>query len=535
MKKRTALLSVYDKTGIVEFAQGLLSLPNQEWELLASGGTAKKLIEAGVPVTDTASIVGEAILGHRVVTLSREIHAGLLAKDTPEDRSELEKLSIRYIDLVCCDLYPLKEEIKKEGSTQDSVIEQTDIGGPTMLRSGAKGGRIVICDPKDREEVLSWMKEGEPERDTFIQKLRAKTEFVIADYVLASARYHGNYEGFVGTELATCKYGENAYQTPAQVYGTNREDPLSLSNFSLVSGTAPSYNNWCDVDRMLQTITHVAAGFDTNYKKVPYIAVAVKHGNACGAAQGEDPKEVLEKMIMGDPRAIFGGLVMTNFPVDEILAETLLSYNMPEGARRILDGIIAPSFAESAIDVLKRKGDKCRFLANPALESLSNESLDTTPRFRHARGGFLMQPNYTFVLDLSHGELEKHQTATETQEKDMILASAIGSTSNSNTITLVRNGQLIGNGVGQQDRVGAANLALLRAKGSGHDTTGAVAYSDSFFPFPDAPELLIQNGVSAIFSTSGSLKDSLSIEACTKANVPLYLIPDKLGRGFFGH
>ncbi|MBP6884566.1 MAG: hypothetical protein KBC17_01945 [Candidatus Pacebacteria bacterium] len=534
--KRTALLSVYDKTGIVEFANSLKSLPNQEWEILASGGTAKVLTEAGIPVTDTGSIVGGPILGHRVVTLSREIHAGLLAKNNAEDRAELEKLNIRYIDLVCCDLYPLKAEIAKIGSTKESVIEQTDIGGPTMLRSGAKGGRITICDPTDRAKVIEWLKAGELEKENFIQMLHAKAEFVIADYVLTSAQYHGAgmYAGFDGTMIAECKYGENAYQTPARVYTNGTTDPLSLDKFTLVAGSAPSYNNWCDVDRMLQTATHIAGGFDKNYGKVPLIALAVKHGNTCGASVGDNAVEVLQKMIMGDPRAIFGGLVMTNFPIDDALAEVLLSYNM-EGGRRILDGIIAPSFTEGAVEHLKRKGDKCRFLANPALEKMTTASLDTNTRFRYTRGGFLTQPNYTFVLDLKSSDLVKNGTATEAQEKDMLLAKAICDTSNSNTIAIVKNGQLIGNGVGQQDRVSAANLAIMRAQSAGHDTNGGTASSDSFFPFPDAPDVLIKAGIKVILSTSGSVNDVKSIELCKENNVPLYLIPDSLGRGFFGH
>ena len=536
MKKRTALLSVYDKTGIVEFAKGLKALPDQEWEILASGGTAKALTEAGVEVTDTGSIVGGPILGHRVVTLSREIHAGLLAKDNTEDRAELESLKIRFIDLVCCDLYPLKAEIAKTGSTMESVVEQTDIGGPTMIRSGAKAGRIVVCDPADRTKVVEWLAAGEPEKENFVQMLHAKAEYVIADYVLTSAKYHGDgmYEGLVGTKIADCKYGENAYQTPARVYTNSSTDTLAIDKFTLVAGGAPSYNNWCDLDRMLQTATHIAAGFDTNYNKVPKIALAVKHGNTCGAAVGEDAVEVLQKMIMGDPRAIFGGLVMTNFPIDDQLAEVLLSYNMESG-RRILDGIIAPSFTDGAVEHLKRKGDKCRFMANAALLSLNKDSIDTAPRMRAARGGFLMQPNYTFVLDLKSADLAKNGAASEQEERDMLLAKAISDTSNSNTISLVKNGQLIGNGVGQQDRVGAANLALMRAQGSNHDANGAVASSDSFFPFPDAPETLINAGVKAILSTSGSVNDGKAVDVCKAANVPLYLIPDTQARGFFGH
>lgn len=533
--KKTALISVFNKEGIVEFAKDLVSLG---YSLLSSGGTAKVLMEAGLTVTDVADVTGmPAILSHRVVTLHPKIFGGILAEDTPEHRAELLQYEIPWIDLVCVDFYPLKDAINAPESTKEKVIERTDIGGPTMVRAAAKARRIVVCDVNDRARVISWMKEGEQNREAFLEMLAARAEFLVADYVLTSSKYHGEnkYEGFLGELLSECKYGENAYQQPARVYTTQINDPLSIKNFTLASGTPLSYNNWCDIDRMLQSITHIAAGFDINYGTVPHIAIAVKHGNICGASVGDNTKEVLEKMIMGDPRAIFGGLVMTNFAIDDALAETLLSYNMPEGARRILDGIAAPSFSEGAIAVLKRKGDKCRFIENSALATLSKNSLDTNLRFRYARGGFFVQPNYTFVLNLQQSELAKHGSATQQQEHDMILASSIGSTSNSNTITLVRNGQLIGNGVGQQDRVGAANLALLRAQGANHETKDAVAYSDSFFPFPDAPELLISFGISAIISTSGSVNDTKAIEVCANKNVPLYLIPDALGRGFYAH
>lgn len=522
---KTALLSVYHKDGITEFAQELHALGVT---LYASGGTAKHLKGAGLPVKDVAELVGgDAILGHRVVTLSREVHAGLLARDIPEDLAELAKLSIPFIDLVCVDLYPLSEEIKKGGSF-DAVIEKTDIGGPTMIRSAAKAGRVVVCDPKDRTPVIEWLKAGAQDA-AFVDTLAAKGEYVIASYVLSSARYRGagRYEGFVGEKAAECKYGENAYQTPAALYASASDDPLSLANFKVIEGTAPSYNNWADLDRLLQTMTHIAATFARNRGTVPHIAVGAKHGNACGAAVGATSAETLRKTVAGDPLAIFGGLIITNFPIDATAAEEI--------AGRMLDGIIAPSFAPEAIEKLKRKGDKCRFIENPALADLDASSLDTATRFRYVRGGFLAQPNYTFILDLASPDLVKHAPATLAQENDLLLAAAIGSTSNSNTITLVKDGQMIANGVGQQDRVGAAKLALMRAERSKHDARGAVAYSDSFFPFPDGPETLINAGIAAILSTSGSLKDQATVELCKERRVPLYMIPDKLGRGFFGH
>jgi len=523
---KNALLSVYHKDGIVEFAKALVELG---FTIYASGGTFKHLTSNGITALPVAYLVGgEAILGHRVVTLSREVHAGLLAKSTPEDVKELADLAIPRLDLVCVDLYPLEAEIAKPGSTRESVIEQTDIGGPTMIRSAAKGGRVVICDPDDRQKVIDWLKAGEP-ANGFVDELCAKGEFTIAKYCTASARYlsDGKYAGFFGERIATCKYGENAWQAPAYLYSNGSYDPLALDNFVVVEGTPPSYNNWVDIDRLLQTATHIASVYVINHQCVDTaIAVGVKHGNPCGASAGSNRTEVVKKMMAGDPLAIFGGLVMVNFEVDEALCESL--------AGKMLDGIIAPAFTQGAISMLRRKGDKCRFVVNPALARLANR-LDHSPRFRCVRGGFLAQPNYTFVPDFDRGGIVKHGSATPVQECDMMLAWAIGSTSNSNTITLVKDEQLIGNGVGQQDRVGAANLAITRARRSGHNLIGSAAYSDSFFPFPDGPQTLIDAGITAIFTSSGSVKDQATIDVCAKHGVALYMVPDQAGRGFFGH
>ncbi|MBX4197855.1 hypothetical protein KW782_00805 [Candidatus Parcubacteria bacterium] len=530
---KNALISVYRKDGIVEFARALMELG---FTIYASGGTYKHLAEHGIETLPVANLVGGgAILDHRVVTLSREVHAGLLARNTPEDIGELVSLAIPRIDLVCVDLYPLEKEIAKPGSTRDSVIEMTDIGGPTMIRSGAKGARVVICDPQDRDEVIAWLRAGEPENG-FVEDLGAKGEFTVAGYCMASARYlsGGKYEGFFGKRVAVCKYGENAWQAPAHLYSTGSDDPLAIDNFAVVDGAPPSYNNWVDIDRLLQTLTHIGRVYSLNQGVDTAIAVGAKHGNACGVAVGSDRVDIVARMMAGDPLAIFGGLVMTNFEVTEISGQVLVG--------KMLDGIIAPSFTPAAIDMLRRKGDRCRFIVNPALTASSN-SLDQAPRFRYVRGGFLVQPNYTFVPEFYISPLEhksvsgivKYGSATAKQETDMMLAWAIGSTSNSNTITLVKNKQLIGNGVGQQDRVGAAELAIRKAHRAGHDVTDAVAYSDSFFPFPDGPQKLIEAGVRAIFTSSGSVRDRETIDLCAKHNVALYMIPDQIGRGFFGH
>lgn len=535
MKKLTALLSVYHKDGITEFALELIELG---FEIISSGGTATHLKNAGVPVRDVSELVGGgAILGHRVVTLSREVHAGLLATDSDADIAELEKLGIPRLDLVCNDLYPLKEEIAKPGSTRESVIEKTDIGGPTMLSSSSKGRRITIGDPADRQLVLDWLKAGRPDEDAIITALSAKADFIVAEYRLTSAVYHGQgtYAGLMGKRRIQCKYGENGYQTPAAMFTSGTNDPLALDKLEIIAGTDPSYNNLCDIDRLLQIMTHIAATFDVNYSEVPMMAVAVKHGNACGAAIGNDAKDVVYDMAMGDPLAIFGGFVMLNFPVTLKIAKALLFDGMGHLEKRLLDGIVAPAFDADTIRLFKRKNDKCRLIVNTTLSKLNRNSLDTATRFRYARGGFLLQPNYNFILDLKDPELVKYGNLNRREEKDLLLAKAICDTSNSNTITLVNDGRLIGNGIGQQARVYGSRLACERANACGHSTGGAVAASDSFFPQTDGVEVLNKAGVGAIISTSGSVMDKEVIQYCEENGIAICLIPDKKGRGFFGH
>lgn len=532
-KNLNALISVFDKAGIDDFAKGLANLG---WNIYASGGTAETIKKAGVKVTDVAELVGgEAILGHRVVTLSREIHAGLLADDSPEQTAELKKLGIPRIDLVCVDMYPLGDAIKS-GADENEVIEKTDIGGPTMLHSAAKGRRIVLSNASQRQKVLDWLKAGKPSESEFIKNLAAAAELEVARYILESAKYlnGGKVAGFIAEQVAAAKYGENPWQTNAGLYISDDQDSLSIANFEQLSGTELSYNNYADVDRMLQTITHVAAGFDKNFSKVPAIALGAKHGNVCGAAVDELPKIAIQKMLEGDTRAIFGGCIMLNFAVDEDEANLLLEHAM-DGGKRLLDVVVAPDFTDQAMEILQRKGGKLRLVKNPALGKLDQKSLDTARRFRYVRGGILAQQNYDFIFDLKDSELEKNGDATETQEKDMVLAWAVGSTSNSNTISLVSGGMLVGNGVGQQDRVSAAVLALSRANAAGHDTKGAVAYSDSFFPFPDGPQTLADAGISAILATRGSVNDDKVVEALKKADVAFYTLPDTSARGFYAH
>lgn len=345
-----------------------------------------------------------------------------------------------------------------------------------------------------------------------------------------------------GRLVQPCKYGENAWQTPAGLYSTGLDDPLALDKFELVDGDDASFNNDKDINRLLHTVTHLVAGWKANrIQSWPEVAVAVKHGNACGAGLGgsvngepPDHNQILTRMIAGDTRAILGGSVMTTFPITAELADTLINWNMTSGERRKLDCVVAPEFDEEAVIMLARKHGKCRILRNPAL---TDPSLDTEPLITPVRGGFLIQPNYTFVPDFKDNTLiECHGKPADWRAiDDLILAWAVGSTSNSNTITLAHERTLIGNGVCQQDRVGGCELAVKRARDAGHYTIGAVAYSDSFFPFADGVEVLAQAGLQVILSSSGSIHDQDVLAFCASRGITIYLVPDKKGRGFFGH
>lgn len=535
--QKNALLSVFNKDGIVEFARELKDLG---WNLYASGGTAKLIQESGIDVTDAAQLVGgSAILGHKVVTLSREIHAGLMADlDDEVEVNELEDLNIPPIHLVAVDFYPLEEEIDTPGSTVESVREKTDIGGPTMLRSAAKGRRIVLSRADQRQVVIDWLKEGEPNRDEFISDLVATAEYECARYIGISAQYLGGHENVYLTALkhaTKLKYGENPYQSPSALFADNRinPDPLGLDQFTQHKGFTLSYINATDLDRLVNSITHIAAGFERNFGNVPFIALGAKHSNSCGGAVADTAVQAIEKMIEGDRRAIFGGVIIINAVIDVPEATAMLRHKMDSDNDRLLDAIIAGGITDEALAIITRK--KLRVLTNPALLNLTEASLEQACKLRPVRGGMLINPQPNFVLDLSAAEITGTGDITEQQKRDIILSWGIGSTSQSNTITIVKDDMLYGNGVGQQDRVGAAQLAIKRATDAGHTLSGACAYSDSFFPFVDGPQTLVEAGITTLFASSGSVRDQEVIDYLADKNLTIRMIPDKLGRGFYGH
>lgn len=331
------------------------------------------------------------------------------------------------------------------------------------------------------------------------------------------------------------RYGENPQQG-ASFFTQHSDDPFELGKAVVEKGRDLSYVNVTDPDRALNTIIHAVVALQHHTLRPTFCAIAVKHGNPCGAGYGNSPEEALGRMILSDVESIFGGVVITNFLIGHNEAHALLHLHHQGSPRRVLDIVIAPGFTNTALKMLERKEDRCIMVSNPALAWISPASFDTTPQCRAVRKGYLVQERYNKVLSFNDGSMQLHGQRKEYLETDLAFAAALCRTSNSNTITIVKDSMLLGQGVAQTSRVRAAEVALYNAKKSGHEDKlhGSVVVSDSFFPFHDGLTVLTRKKVAAVFCTTGSLRDEEVRKACPK-RVTLYQLPDKNARMFFGH
>jgi len=354
-------------------------------------------------------------------------------------------------------------------------------------------------------------------------------------------RQHGHleadaeYDVVVGKLVRPLRTGENRWQKEAGFYTTNySNDPLGTDQYVFLEGD-PGFINLTDLNRDSQTLTHIGASFDVYGEPNLCFAVIVKHGNVCGGAYGRDPYEVITKLVEGDPRAMFGGCLMANFTIDEKCADILRNYRNG-GMKRIFAGIIAPEITVEACDMLRPRDNPCFFAVNPALAQLGRGSLATEPLRVWLRNGYLKQPNYTNILDLQNPGIQKTGELTRDQEMDLLLAKSVCDTGNSNTITIAGDGKILGNAVGQQDRVSACELALKRAGDADSDVTGAMVASDSFFFKEDSPTVLKKAGLGGVFSTTrNSPLDDRIREYCETNGLISWTLPDSEARGFSFH
>lgn len=490
------MVSVSDKTGLVPFVEGLVSLG---WEIVATGGTQKLLEDSGVKTVGISEVTGfPEILDGRVKTLHPKVHGGLLARrDIPSHMQTLSEQGITPIDLVCVNLYPFRQTIAKEGVTMEDAIENIDIGGPSMLRSSAKNWKdvTVVCDPADYETVLSELRASGSTSASTRLKLSAKAYTHTAEYDICIARYMREQAGlteklFLEYELKqSLRYGENPHQS-AKFYAGAEKCSYALPFAEQIQGKELSYNNIQDANAALCVLRDFSEPF----------CVALKHMNPCGAATGATIEEAWQAAYEADKVSIYGGIVAVN---RELTAE------VAAGMKPIfLEIVIAPSFSPEALEILSSKKN---------LRVLKVDMTpDTNPQMQYISvcGGMLAQQLDTCTESLSPQMCVTKAKPTEAQMRDLDFGWRIVKHIKSNAIAVVRDGHTIGVGAGQTNRVGSAEIALKQAREAGY-TDGLVLASDGFLPFDDTVSLAAQYGVSAIVQPGGSIRDN---DAVTKAD-----------------
>ena len=488
MAKR-ALVSVSDKTGLVAFVQGL---QNAGWEIIATGGTQKLLEDSGIKTIGISEVTGfPEICDGRVKTLHPKVHGGLLARRDEESHLQaLRENGIEFIDLVCVNLYPFRQTIAKEGVSMADAIENIDIGGPSMLRSAAKNYNdvTVVCDPADYDAILAEINAtGNTTVETRLQ-LSAKAYTHTAQYDACIATYMREKAGlneklFLEFDLKQgLRYGENPHQS-AKFYASTKAIPFSLATGKQLQGKEMSYNNIQDANAAL----NIARDFDEPF------CVALKHMNPCGAAVAETIEEAWQKAYEADTVSIYGGIVICNRTITKEIAL---------GMKPIfLEIVIAPDFTDEAMEIFATKKN-LRVIQVDMTKT--NEAID---QYVSVNGGLLVQH-----LDTQIETITPEMCATKVQPDAATLADMqfgwnIVKHVKSNAIVVVKNGQTLGVGAGQMNRVGSAEIAMKQAHAAGV-TEGLILASDGFLPFDDTVALAAQYGVTAIVQPGGSIRDN---------------------------
>jgi phosphoribosylaminoimidazolecarboxamide formyltransferase / IMP cyclohydrolase len=498
----TALLSVSDKTGLVDFARGLNKLG---WTLISTGGTAKALRAASIDVQDISDITKfPEMLDGRVKTLHPAVHGGLLARrDLPEHMAALEEAKIGAIDLVAVNLYPFAETAARAGARSEEIIEQIDIGGPSMLRSAAKNfaSVTVVVDPADYARVLAALEAQDDDLD--LRKRLAEKVFArTAAYDAAIAYWFGCERAEVFPDeltmsierAATLRYGENPGQRAA-FYIERQHDGIAA--LAQKGGKELSFNNLLDLEGAL---------FATDPFADEICCAIVKHTTPCGLATGATPLDAYRKALECDPVSAFGSVISFTVPVDEETAEAVSSL--------FVECLVAPQFTAGALEILGRKKN-LRVLEGKA--QWRTHALD----YKRVRGGFLAQERAARNAGGEDWKVVTRRQPTDAELKDLQFAwRAVGSVK-SNAIVLSRGGATIGIGAGQMSRVDAAFLSVHKARLSGHDTQGSVMGSDAFFPFRDGVEQAAEAGVTAIVQPGGSVRDGEVIAAADEFNIAM--------------
>jgi phosphoribosylaminoimidazolecarboxamide formyltransferase/IMP cyclohydrolase len=521
IKVRRALISVSDKTGIVDFARGLAALGI---ELVSTGGTATALREAGLEVLDVAAVTGSPeILDGRVKTLHPRLHAALLAvRDDPDHMATLEAEDIEPIDLVCVNLYPFERTVARLDVGEEDAVESIDIGGPTMIRAAAKNHRhvAVVVMPESYDAVLAELEDSDAHVSAETRHWLANEAFAFtARYDGAISRWYGlRYEAYPShwvmayEKFLDLSYGENPHQKAALYVEVGARAHV-LSRVAKLHGRALSFNNVLDLDaarRLLHEFDQAAC-------------VIIKHNNPCGVAVGEQIGDAFEKALACDPLSAFGGVVALNRPVDRRLAERLHEH--------FIEALIAPAYDEDALEVLKQKE------AVRLLEATEQRGYEPRERdVKRVRGGLLVQDPDRIDEEREAMRVVSQAKPEGSQWEDLWFAWKVSRHVRSNAIVIAKDGATLGIGAGQMSRVDSVRIAIEKARlARGEEADGLLAgsalASDAFFPFPDGPQLAIEAGVAALVQPGGSVRDSEVIAACDEAGAVMAFT----GRRHFRH
>ncbi len=495
-----ALISVSDKRGVVEFAT---ALKNMGWEIIATGGTMKMLLESGLPVTGISEVTGfPEICGGRVKTLHPKVHGALLGRrDNVDDMKQLADNGIGLIDMVVVNLYPFEATVAKEGVTLADAIENIDIGGPSMLRSAAKNCKsvTVVCDPDDYAAVTEEIAANGNTLPETRLRLSAKAYTHTALYDSHIAEYMRRQAGLPEKlfldfdEVQGLRYGENPHQK-AKFYRTGKEYSYSVATARQIQGKELSYNNIQDANAALEIVSE----FDEPF------CVGLKHMNPCGAAVGADVLDAWTRAYEADKVSIYGGIVAFNRPVTE---ETALALKPI-----FLEIVMAPSFEPGALEILSKKKNL------RLLEVKMDKRGESRRQYVGVTGGLLVQDADTECLEITDAMTVTERHPDARLLADMNFGWRIVKHVKSNAIVVVKDGATVGVGAGQMNRVGSAGIALEEAKAAGA-TEGLVLASDGFLPFDDTVEQASRYGVAAIVQPGGSIRDEDSIKKADEKGI----------------
>ena len=496
MKVQRALISVFNKSGVESFAKGLTDMGVT---VISTGGTAKLLKDSGIPVTLVEEVTGfPEMLDGRVKTMHPKLMAGILARrDVPEHMETIKEHDIEPVDMVVCSLYPFEEVAGRRGVEDEVVIENIDIGGPSMIRAAAKNhaGVAVVTSHEDYDEILAEMKANDGALG--IETLRglatkafhrtAHYDFVIANWF---SEADGDFPEYVMRDyekVLELKYGENPHQRAAYYAEVGMRQHL-LSQVTQLHGKQLGFNNLYDLN--------AARGIRDEFT-LPCVTI-IKHNNPCGCALAENLTSAYDKAFACDPVSAFGSVIAVNRMVDVSLAERLSAL--------FVEVLFAPAYDDAALEILTRKAD-IRILRNEERRQANPGELD----YKRVIGGILVQDKDGDIEERDEMTVATRRHPTEQEWGDLIFAFRVAKHVKSNAIVIAKNLATVGVGAGQMSRVDATRVAIDKARG---ELAGAVIGSDAFYPFPDAVELAIEHGITAFMQPGGSKGDVTAVEAC---------------------